>query len=448
MSQIASDTAATPRRRGFIDFVRAVKSDVLSLYQPHIFSRDVQYRRVLMAHSVFLNRPDLIEHVLLTNQRNYAKSRFHRQLLGPVLGQGLLTSEGEFWRRQRRIAAPAFHHRRIAGFVAAMVEETAAMIGRWAGAPQPFEITKEMMALTLTIITRTMFSADVGPDVRKVERAMTRMLELGRPSLLDLLGLPEWLPRAMPPKFRAAIADLEHVIHRILAERRADPTDRGDLLSMLLAARDEETGEGMSDRQLRDEIMTIFLAGHETTANGLAWTWYLLAQNPAAETRMHAEIVSRLGDRSPTIEDLAAMPYTRAVFEEAMRLYPPAHTFNRMALAEDRIGEVVIPKGALVTISPYVTHRNPKLWPDPERFDPERFLPEQARGRPRYAYLPFGGGPRICIGNSFALFEAQAILAMIGRRWRVTLEPGHKVEPVGQITLRPKNGIMVRLEKR
>lgn len=437
-----------PSRRSLLEFIRLVKTDQLQLYRPSLFTRELGYNRLLFQHSFFLNSPDYIEHVLLTNHKNYTKSRYHRQILGPVLGQGLLTSEGDFWRRQRRIAAPAFHHKRIAGFIDIMAQATAELLAEWDGRSKAFEVTKEMMALTLKIIARTMFSSDVGADTRSVERAMTAMLELGKPSLIDLLGLPEWLPRVQPKGFRRAIADLERVIARILAERHVDPSDRGDLLSMLLAARDEETGEGMNDRQLRDEIMTIFLAGHETTANGLAWTWHLLGRHPEVEARLHVELESVLAGRTPTFADLPALKYTRAVFEEAMRLYPPAHTFNRMAIGWDEIGGHKVPPGSLITISPYVVHRNPKLWPEPERFDPDRFLPENAAGRPRYAYLPFGGGPRICIGNSFAIFEAQVILAMIAQRHRLRPLPGHVVEPVGHITLRPRNGIMVVAERR
>ncbi|MCW5732067.1 MAG: cytochrome P450 [Alphaproteobacteria bacterium] len=444
-----TDTTLPPvaaRRRGsLISFLRRVRTDQLLLYRPSIFTREIGYQRLFLQHAFLLNRPDYIEHVLLANHRNYSKSRYHRQILGPVLGNGLLTSEGDFWRRQRRIAAPAFHHRRIAGFVDSMAQAAGEMLVRWDGRDGPFEITREMMALTLVIIARTMFSSNVGADIAKVERAMTTMLELGKPSLIDLFGLPEWLPRPLPRGLRRAKRDLDEVIGRILAERRADPADRGDLLSMLLAARDEESGEGMSDRQLRDEIMTIFLAGHETTANALAWTWYLLARHPEVEARLHTEVDRVLGGRVPAFADLANLTYVRQVFEESMRLYPPAHTFNRMALGEDEIGGLRIPPGALITISPYVVHRNPALWPDPERFDPDRFAPEKAAGRPRYAYIPFGGGPRICIGNSFALFEAQVIIAMVAQRYRLALEPGHVVEPVGHITMRPKNGIMMRL---
>jgi len=385
--------------------------------------------------------------VLLTNQRNYRKSDFLRRILGPLLGDGLLISEGELWRRQRRIAAPAFHAKRIAEFVTAMTSCAAATLERWRSMTGPFDVATEMLALTLDIVARTMFSIDVGGEIASLRR-LTDIVVALRPSTLDLLGLPEWIPRRQPAAYRRAIAEFEALVSRLLAERRADGRDRGDLLSMLLAARDPETGEGMSDRQLRDEILTILLAGHETVANALTWTWYLLARHPEAEARLHEELDRVLGARVPGFADLAELEWTRMVIEEAMRLYPPAHTVSRTAIGEDRIGGVRVPPGAAITISAYLTHRNPNLWPNPERFAPERFAPEAVAQRHRFAYLPFGGGPRICIGNGLAMVEAKAIVATIAQRYRVRLAPGHVVEPIGLVTLRAKNGVRVTLEPR
>jgi cytochrome P450 len=435
------------RRLGVFQFLQRVREDQLSVLMPQVFDQDITYRRILFLDSFLINKPEYIEHVLLTNHANYRKSHFLRHILGPLLGEGLLISEGDFWRRQRRVAAPAFHSRRVAGFVASMADCTEATLTRWRDLTQPFDVAAEMMALTLNIIARTMFSTDVGADVEAVRRLTDVVINL-QPGLLDLFGFPDWIPRPQPINYRQTITQFEALVTRFLAERRADPADRGDLLSMLLAARDPETGEGMSDKQLRDEILTIFLAGHETTANTLNWTWYLLARNRQAEARLHEEVDRLLGGRAPTAADLAELKWTRMVIEEAMRLYPPAHTISRMAIAEDRIGDMRIPRGALVSTSIYVTHRNPKLWPDPERFDPERFLPERAARRQRFAYRPFGGGPRVCIGNTFAITEAQVILATIAQRYRLRLAPGHAVEPIGLITLRPKNGLWMTLEPR
>ena len=436
------------RQFGPIEFFRRLREDQLSILVPEIFSRNIIYSRLLFLHSFLINRPEYIEHVLLANHQNYRKSQFLRNLLGPLLGDGLLISEGSLWQRQRRIAAPAFHHRRIAEFVTAMASRAAATLERWHGRTEPFDITTEMMGLTLDIIARAMFSTDISGDVAAVRRLMDIVIAL-KPNMLDLLGLPEWFPRRRTRAYRRAIAEFDDLVARLLAERRrGDATDRGDLLAMLLAARVSETGEGMSDRQLRDEILTIFLAGHETTANALSWTWYLLAQHPEAEARLHVEIDRVLGGRMPSFADLAELKWTRMVFEEAMRLYPPAYMLSRTAIGEDWIGGVRVPPGATITISPYVTQRNPKLWPEPERFDPERFSPEAVAQRHRFAYLPFGGGPRICIGNSFAVAEAQVIVAVIAQRYRLRLAPGHPVKPVGLVTLRAKDGILVTLEPR
>lgn len=433
---------------GLVEFVRRLRRDQLSVLVPELYWRPLIRQRFLFLTSFFVNRPDFIEQILLTNQPNYQKSHFTRRLLGPMLGNGLFTSEGELWRRQRRIAAPAFHQRRIAGFVDTMAASTRGLLERWQGRREAFDVHEDMMALTLDIIARTMFSADFRSEIPDLRRLIDTVLEHAKPSVLDLFGLPEWLPRRYPRAFHRAIAELDRLVAGVLAPRRADGEDRSDLLSMLLAARDSETGEGMTDRQLRDEIMTIFLAGHETTANALTWLWYLLAGNPEAEAKLHAEIDAVLAGRPPTYADLGRLRYTRMCFEEALRLYPPAHTISRAALADDVLGGVRVPAGAVITIIPYVTHRNPTLWDEPERFIPERFEPEAVAARHRFAYLPFGGGPRICIGNNFAMVEAQIIVAGIAQRYRLRLVPGHDPAPIGLLTLRAKNGVKVTLEPR
>ena len=434
-------------RFGLFELLRRVRTDQLSTLVPEMFGRNLIHNRILFLHSFLVNKPEYIEHVLLSNQANYAKSHFLRNMLGPLLGEGLLISEGEFWRRQRRIAAPAFHSRRIAGFVDTMGSSTEAMLARWRTMAQPFDVAGEMMALTLDVICRTMFSTDVSEDTAAVRRLMDIVVRMPV-SMLDLFGLPQWLPRGKTAPLRHAIAAFDALVARFLAERRADPAERNDLLAMLLAARDPETGEGMSDKQLRDEILTIFMAGHETTANALAWVWYLLAQHPDAEARLHDEVDRVLGGRMPRFADLAALKWTRMVIEETLRLYPPAHAIARRAVGEDRIGGARIPRGASISISMYVTHRNPNIWPEPERFDPERFATDAVARRHRFAYLPFGGGPRVCIGNTFALTEAQVIVAAIAQRYRLHVAPGEVVEPIGLVTLRPKNGIRVTLEPR
>ena len=440
------DTYLAPRF-GLIEYVRRLRENQLSVLAPEVFHRNLVRQRFLFHRSFFVNKPEYIEQVLLTNQQNYVKSQFARTVLGSLLGEGLLLSEGAFWRRQRRIAAPAFQHKRIAALLDAMKAHAEAMAARWQDRRDPFDVAAEMMALTLSIIARTMFSSDVSGEVETLRRLMDEVLSK-RVNLLDFFGLPKWLPRRNSSSYRAAVAAFDVLVARLIAERRAGGDDRDDLLSMLLAARDPDTGEGMSDKELRDEILTIFVAGHETTANALSWTWYLLAQHPEAEAKLHAELDRVLGGRAPNFADLAELKYTRMVFEEALRLYPPAHMIARTAVKQDYIGGVRVPAGASLFISIYTTHRNPTLWPEPERFDPERFAPEAVASRHRFAYLPFGGGPRICIGNSFAMVEAQVILATLAQRYRLRLAPGHEVEPVGLVTLRAKNGIWMTLESR
>jgi cytochrome P450 len=444
---VALEDTYFPPRFGLIEFIRRMRTDQLSLLPPELLGRNLLHSRLLFLHSFLVNKPEYIEHVLLTNHANYRKSDFLRRMLGPLLGEGLLISEGEVWRRRRRIAAPAFHARRIAELVATMASCTDAMLARWATMPQPFDVAGEMMSLTLDVISRTMFSADVSRDVATVRRLMDVVVKL-RVSLLDLFGFPQWLPRFQPKEFRRAIAEFDTLVSRLIAERRAGTIERDDLLGMLLAARDADTGERLSERELRDEALTVFVAGHETTANALSWVWYLLARHPEAEARLHEEVDRVLGGRAPGYADLDRLAWTRMVIDEAMRLYPPAHAVSRTAIGEDRIGGVRIPPGSNISVSMYMTHRNPNLWKDPERFDPERFTPTAIAQRHRFAYLPFGGGPRICIGNGFAIAEAQVIVAMVTQRYQLRLAPGHMVEPIGLITLRPKNGVWVTLEPR
>jgi cytochrome P450 len=443
---IVEDTYLAPQF-GPIEFFRRLREDQLSVLVPEVFHRNMIRSRLLFLHHFLINKPEYIEHVLVTNHGNYRKSDFLRQMLGPLLGGGLLISEGAFWRRQRRIAAPAFHNKRIAEFVATMASCTETTMARWRSMTGPFDVAAQMVALTLDIIARTMFSTDVSGDIAAVRRLMNIVMAL-RPSLFDLLGLPQWLPRRHAMAYRQAITEFEAMVSRFVAERRADGKDRGDLLSMLIAARDPETGEDMSDKQLRDEVLTIFLAGHETTANVLSWTWYLLAQHPDVEARLHEELDRVLGGRLPNFTDLAELKWTRMVIEEAMRLYPPAHAIARTAIGDDQIGGVRVPAGATISISIYVTHRNQNLWPDPERFDPERFAPAAVARRHRFAYLPFGGGPRICIGNTFAMAEAQVIVAAVAQRYRLRLVQGREVRPIAQVTLRAKDGIWMTLEPR
>jgi len=450
-----SSTIAAPAHRpgplGLFSFLRQARDNAIAIYEPGTYARDVTSRRVGLQQFVLLNQPDYIQHVLVRHPENYPKGRLNRRVLGPVLGDGLLTSEGETWRRRRRTLAPAFHQRRLAALAPAMVAEVERQRIRWeqlSTTGAPCDMMQEMMALTMRIAARTLFSFDVGEEADRLGRFITTLIDgFGRPSVPDLLGLPEWLPLRRSAEARRALQELDSTIYRVIAERRAG-TRRDDLLDMLLEARDEETGAALDDRELRDEVATLFVAGYETTSLALTWTWYLLALHPQAEARLHQELSTVLAGRPARLEDLDRLSYTRMVFEEAMRLFPPAFSFNRVALREDQIGPHRIPKGALVYLSPWVTHRNPNLWPQPTRFEPARFLPEAVRERHKYAYFPFGGGPRVCIGNSFAMNEGRLALATLAQGFAPRMVPDHPVVPQGRVTLRPQHGMMMTLESR
>jgi len=417
----------------------------------------VCYTRLLGKRIYFVNDAQYVKRILLDNVANYPKSVTYRNNLRPFLGNGLLISEGDFWQRQRRLAQPAFHLRRLKALAAAMAEAATRMSADWQHG-KVLDVMAAMNAVTMEMVAATLFGADVSSDIGAVAGAMSVLgEETGRVRPSAFFELPEFVTRPRGRKFTEAVATLDAIVNRIVAQRRAE-MDRGaaprdDLLSMLLEARDEETGEGMTDRQLRDELVTLFLAGHETTAIALTWTFHLLAQNPGAETKLQAEVDTVLGTGStardaPTFEDLERLPYARMVAEEAMRLYPPAYVFSRRAAGEDQLGPWRMPRGAHIIISPYALHRRPDYWPDPDSFQPERFAANAPAERPKHAYLPFGGGPRICIGNSFAMMEHAIVLAAVVRRWRLESIPGREVRTEPRITLRPRGGLPMRVLSR
>lgn len=410
---------------------------------------DVAQFRVGPQRAFLLSHPDLVRDMLVTHHDRFHKGRA-LQRAKRLLGEGLLTSEGEQHRRQRRLAQPAFHRQRVNSYGQVMVEHASRFSERWRDG-ETVDISQEMMRLTLSIVGKTLFDAGVESEADEVGAALSEMMELFGYLMLPYTELLEKLPLPQVRRFNRARARLDAVIYRIIEERRASGTDRGDLLSMLMLAEDEEGGrERMSDEQVRDEAMTIFLAGHETTANALAWAWYLLSQNPEAEARLHAELDEVLGGgRAPAVEDIPNLRYTEMVAAETMRLYPPAWALGRMAVEDHEAGGYFIPKGSLVLVSQYVMHRDPRYFPDPERFDPERFAPEAKEARPPFSYFPFGGGVRRCIGEGFAWMEIVLLLATIARRWRMLIPHGHTVETKPVITLRPgKGGVPVTIKSR
>ncbi len=405
----------------------------------------VRLHLVIYVH--LINHPDHVRHVLVDNHTNYEKDRFYDRIK-PVVGEGLLTSNGDFWRRQRRLAQPAFHKQRLAGFADTMSRTTADLLDGWAArGPGPMDVSVEMMKVALQIVGRTLFGAELGGEADVVGDALGTALEITKERFQSLF-MGAGLPTARNRRFNRAMKVLDDVVYGVIEQRRASGKDEGDLLSMLMSARDEDTGEGMSDRQLRDELMTMLLAGHETSANALTWAWFLLSKNPAVERRLHEEVGAVLGDRVPTFEDLPRLKYTRMVIDEVLRLYPPAWLYTRGTIQADEIGGYHVPAKSVVMISPYVLHRNPAIWENPEGFDPERFTEERVAARPKHAYVPFAGGPRQCIGNNFALMELTIIIAMVVQRYRLDLLPGQKIEPDPTVTLRPSAPVMVTVRPR
>jgi len=422
-------------RRDFLGFVRELCAEY----------GDVAGFSVAGGRFAVINDPELIRDVLVTRQKSFGKGQVLERAQR-VIGTGLLTSEGEFHLRQRRLAQPAFHRDRIAAYGQSMVHYAARWRDRWQDG-STIDMHEEMMRLTLAVVSKTLFDADVEEESDDIGHAVTTIMESFTMIMLPFPGLLERLPLPFARRFRRARATLDATIYKIIAQRRASGEDRGDLLSMLIAATDAEgDGTGMSDTQLRDECLTIFLAGHETTANALTWTWYLLSLHPDVAARLHAE-VDVLG-HEPTIADLPRLAYTRQVVSESIRLYPPAYAIGRRALEDYAVGGYMIPARSIVLVCPYVVQRDARWYPDPEKFDPERWTPEQIAARPRFTYFPFGAGTRICIGEQFAWTEAILMLATLAQRWRASVVPGHPIETQSLITLRPAHGMPMVLERR
>jgi cytochrome P450 len=405
---------------------------------------DVVGLRFMGQNLYLLSDPDLIEYVLVEHNRNFTKTRILKRNRR-LLGDGLLTSEGGFWRRQRRLAQPAFHRKRVAAYGEVMVAFAERSLETWRDG-QTIDVHEEMMHLTLEIVAKCLFDADVGSQATDVGKAMKVALE-NFSSQRRLVRIPRGVPTPHNIRFEMAARRLDEIVGKIIEDRRKSGDDRGDLLSMLMLAEDEEGGR-MTDRQLRDEVMTLFLAGHETTANALSWTFWLLSLSPHAEVELAEELECVLGGRAPTVSDLPDLPYVERVLKESMRLYPPAWVVGREAIAECEVGGYRMPAGTTALMSQWVMHRDPRYHQNPKRFDPDRWMAQYAKALPRFAYFPFGGGPRQCIGAGFAMTEACLILATVAQRFRLDLAPGQRVEPYASITLRPKMDIRVSLVER
>jgi cytochrome P450 len=408
---------------------------------------DVAHYNIGPLHVYQLTHPDLARDILVERPEQFQKPKLLKYAFRPFGGDGLVTSDGALWKQQRKLMQPAFHHRQLAGYADDMVALTLRALDSFMDG-EIREIHAEMTALTIRIVVKSLFGGDLPAEAKDVGRSMVALLDAANRRVNSPLRLPSWVPTPKNVREKRAVARLNGILQTLIKTRRASGEPRNDLLSVLLAAADAETGTRLSDRQLRDEMMTLFLAGHETTATALTWTWYLLALHPEVEGNLAGELHRVLAGRAPTVNDLAQLPYTEMVIRESIRLYPPAPGVAREPLDDVTIADYEVPKGALLSINSFVMQRDPRFFPDPDRFDPERFAPGWEERIPRYAYLPFGSGPRVCIGNGFAMMEARLILATIAQRYRLSLEPGQTVKPIQLVTLRPNGPIRMRVHRR
>jgi cytochrome P450 len=409
-------------------------------YGDIVATRMGPYRIVLVYH------PDAIEELLVARSRDFIKSPGVR-LLRPLLGDGLLLSENDTWLRQRRLIQPAFHRQRVAGYGDVMTALAERYVSNWK-AGDTIDVHAEMMALTQAIVAKTLFDADVSGEAHDAIQAAKVLAEDFGARLRSFRLIPYWVPTPRNLRSRRAVRRLDDIVHRIIAARQRTREDRGDLLSMLVHAQDADDGTRMTARQVRDEVMTIFMAGHETTAVALSWTWYLLAQHPDADARLAAEVRAVLGDRPAAMADLPRLKYAEMVVSESMRLYPPAYGLGRQAARATELAGHPIAAGDIVIVPTWVVQRDRRWFDDPEAFRPERWEGGLAQRLPRYAYFPFGGGPRQCIGNGFAMMEAILVVAAIAKRFRLSLVPGQHITPTPYVTVRPEPGPRVHLSRR
>jgi cytochrome P450 len=436
-----------PPSRFFTGNFREFYSDLLGFFTRCAREYgDVTYFRLGRRPCLLVNDPDLIEQIVVKQNKNFVKP-FPFRYTRKVLGNGLLTSEGSFWLRQRRLAAGAFHAERVAGYGSDMVESTTKMLDGWQNG-ETRDIHADMMQVTLDIVARTLFGADVTEQSDHIGESLLHALRSFSLNFGRRLPMPAWIPTSGNRRAKAAVRGLNQVVDQIVRQRRAENMPRKDLLSMMLHARDEDDGSQMTDSQLADEARTFLLAGHETTAISLSWSFYLLATHPQIQQALGEELDRELGGRMPTAADMPKLKLTERVVLEAMRLYPPAFTIGREPLADFELGPYTIRAGTTIFMSQWVMHRDPRYFDDPEKFDPDRWLPERSAGRPKMAYFPFGGGPRVCIGNTFAMLESMLVLATVASRWSMRLVPAQEIKLAPVLTLRPRHGIQVVLSRR
>jgi cytochrome P450 len=435
-----------PENRGIVGNFPLGTRDPLALYTRWARQYgDIIYYRAFFRHVYFLNNPDFIERVLVTNSRNFIKGealQFNRR----IFGNGLLTNEGDAWLKQRHLIQPAFRRDRIESYGNTIVAYTERMVAPWHNG-EVRDIHRDMMRLGLEVVAKALFNVEIASERNTIAEALNTFMELGSRGRLLLPPILRLLPTADNRRYQRAARQLDDVVYGLIRQRRSNDHIGDDLLYGLLHSQDE-SGRGMSDKQLRDEVMTLLLAGHETTAVSLSWTWYLLAQYPEVEEKLWSELRQVLNGRKPTAQDLSKLPYTGRVVKEAMRLYPPAWAIVRKSLQQCEIGGYQVPAGSTVMMNQWVMHRDPRYYDQPERFNPDRWLDERAKAIPKFAYFPFGGGPRACIGASFAAMEGVLVLATIAQKYQLRVAPDWPVEPLPTMTLRPKQGIKVVLTRR
>jgi cytochrome P450 len=438
-----------PRGNPLLGSIRDIQRDNIQTFMDawREYGDIVHFRGPLTIN--LLVHPDYIQHVLKDNTRNYTRPKFVQDKLKSIVGEGLVANEGEVWLRSRKLTQPAFHNEIVAGLAEIFAETTGEMLEGWdayAERGEPVDVKSAMMQMSLTNLARALFKADLREELGKIEPAVQFALAHTQKRLTSPVD-PQRFPLPSVKRFEQGLKTLDSIIYRLIAERRQGDGQGTDLVSMLLAARDEETGEGMSDEQVRDEVIGFFIAGHETVSSALSWTWYLLSKNPESWRKMKEEVDQVLDGRRPTVEDVSKLTYTTNVLWESMRLYPPIFVLMRYAVEDDEIGGYHVPAGSNIVLCAYVTHRHPDFYPNPEGFDPDRFSPEFVKSLHRMAYFPFSGGPRKCIGHTFAMMEMPIVLAMVTQRYKLNLMPGMPVVPEPAISLRPRDALLMTLER-
>jgi cytochrome P450 len=446
MRQFLRDTIGTVRA------LRLARDNMVAAWPVSFYRREFIAENILGRRLFIVNCPAGVQHVFVTNARNYRKSPSNSATLTPLLGSGLFVSEGELWTRQRRVMTPAVAHSRLADYARIVIAAGTEMTGGWrsrGAAPFEVDVNEPFTLLTAEVISQIMFGYRLGAaGVTLYEAFKEYQASAGRVHVAELIGLPDWFPRPGRQRGRRAVEKFDSVLLEIIETgRRRGVEAPDDMLNMLLSFRDDQ-GQPMAPSLVRDEVASIFLAGHETTAITLSWAFYLLDRHPAVEARVHEEVDRVFGSREPLYGDLEKLAYCRAVVDETLRLFPPVHVFSRQALGDDEVCGVRVPKGSFVTVASWVLHRHKLWWQDPQEFRPERFLPENADKVDRFAYIPFGTGPRVCLGKHLGLLEATMLFAMTAKSFRLRLKAGASVEPLGRMTLRPRWGMPMVVERR